>query len=348
MELVLLSPGVRRALAPLLGLGQLLALLGAVAVATFALLQASPVDPVDAYVGAEMTALGPEQREQIVARWGLDEPAPQRFLHWAGQVVQGNLGVSHVYDRPVVEVLAQRLPASLGLMAGAWLLSGLLGLALGTLAGARRGSRLDRVVTWLAYLFSSAPTFWVGLLLLYVFSVWLQWTPVCCASPIGVLPGDVTLLDRLHHLILPMLTLSVVGIGPVTLHTRQAVVEVMASDHVTMARAMGESPTGVVLRRVLRNAAGPALMIQFASVGELFGGSVLAEQVFSYPGLGQATTTAALRQDVPLLLAIALATAAIVFVGNAVGDVVQRRLDPRTAARAGAPARRRRVGEVVA
>ena len=310
---------------------QLALLLAAVAVASFALMSASPVDPVDAYIGAELTAVGPEQRELIEERWALDDSAPERFVAWAGELLRGNAGESHIYGQPVTEVIGSRLLASLGLMAGAWLLSGLFGFALGVLAGSRRGTLVDRGITWWAYTLSSAPTFWVGLILLYVFSVWLQWTPVCCAGPIGVLSEDVTLWQRLHHMLLPMLALSVVGIGPITLHTRQAVAEVLSQDHVTFARALGETPRGVLVRRVLRNAAAPAVMLQFASIGELFGGSVLAEQVFSYPGLGQATTQAALRQDVPLLLAIALVTAALVFVGNTLGDLVHRRLDPRAA-----------------
>lgn len=311
--------------------GQLVLLLAAVATASFALMSASPVDPVEAYIGSDMTAVGQEQRDQIEERWGLDAPPVERFAAWAGQLLQGNLGESHIYGQSVVEVIGERLPASLLLMAGAWLLSGLLGFALGSIAGARRGRLSDRIITWWAYTLSSAPTFWVGLLLLYVFSVWLQVTPVCCAAPVGVLPEEVTLAQRLHHLILPMVTLSVIGIGPITLHTRQAVIEVLAEDHVVFARALGESPRGVVVRRVLRNAAAPALMLQFASIGELFGGSVLAEQVFSYPGLGQATTQAAMRQDVPLLLGIAMTTAVLIFVGNRLGDVAHRAADPRLA-----------------
>src|SRR5690606_35343831 len=150
-----------------------------------------------------------------------------------------------------------------------------------------------------------------------------------CAGPIGALPGEISLIDRLHHLVLPALTLSIVGVAPVILHTRQAVIEVLAADHVTFARALGESPRGVIVHRVLRNAAAPALMLQFASLGELFGGSVLAEQVFNYPGLGQAITTAALRQDIPLLMGVSLAMALFVFAGNLVGDLVHARVDPR-------------------
>lgn len=309
---------------------RLVSLLAAVAVGSFVLLAASPVDPVQAYVGADLAAVGPEQRAQIEERWGLGDPPLERFGAWLGNLLQGDLGRSQVYGEPVTTVLVDRAAASLSLMAAAWLLSGVLGFALGLWAGVRRGRPVDRVLTWWAYTLASAPTFWVGLLLLYVFSVSLGWTPVCCAAPIGTLPGEADLLTRLHHLLLPALTLSLVGVSPVLLHTRQATVEAMDSDHVLFARAQGERLPGLVLHRVARNAAAPALVLQFASVGELFGGSLLAEQVFTYPGLGEATTTAALRQDVPLLLGAALATALLVFAGNGLGVLAHRWADPRT------------------
>lgn len=310
---------------------RLVLLLAAVATASFALMAHSPVDPVDAYVGADIAAVGPEQRAQIAERWGLDDPALERFGAWLGNLVQGDLGRSPTFNAPVTEVIGERFLTSLALMATAWVLSGLVGFGLGVLAGARQGRLTDRVVSWWAYTLASAPTFWVGLLLLYVFSVSLGWAPVCCAAPVGVLAEDVTLLDRVQHLVLPALTLSIVGVAPVVLHTRHAVIHALGSDHVALARAQGESATGVIVHRVLRHAAAPAVLLQFAALGELFGGSVLAEQVFSYPGLGAATTAAALGQDVPLLLGIALFTTVFVFVGNQLGDLVHARLDPRVA-----------------
>ncbi|WP_328997918.1 ABC transporter permease [Kribbella sp. NBC_00709] len=309
---------------------RLVLLLTAVAVASFALMSASPVDPVDAYVGGDIAAIGPEQRAQIAERWGLDDPPVERFGHWLGQIVRGDLGQSHTFNQPVVDVIANKFLTSLALMAVAWCLSGLIGFTLGLIAGVRRGRWADRVITWWAYTLASAPTFWVGLLLLYIFSVSLQWTPICCAVPVGTVASDVGLLDRLHHLLLPALTLSLVGIAPVVLHTRQATAVAMSSDYVAFARAQGERTLGLVVHRVLRNAAGPALLLQFSSLGELFGGSVLAEQVFSYPGLGAATTAAALGQDVPLLLAITLFTTVFVYSGNQLGDLLHTWLDPRT------------------
>lgn len=324
-------PSSRRhglALALLGRLLRLVSLLAAVAVGTFVLMANSPVDPIEAYVGADTAVISSEQRDQIAARWGLDDPPLERFGAWAGNVVQGDFGTSVVFGEPVVDVIADRFVASLALLALAWIFSGVLGFVMGLVAGATHGRPLDRVLSWWAYTLASAPTFWIGLLLLYLFSVQLQWTPVCCAGPIGALPGEVDLLERLHHLVLPALTLSVVGISPVMLHTRQSTIEVLASDHVAFARSQGEKGAGLVLHRVARNAAGPALMLQFASIGELIGGAVLAEQVFTYPGLGQATTTAALRQDVPLLMGVALFTAVLVFVGNSVGDLAHRAAAP--------------------
>ncbi|BCB77175.1 ABC transporter permease [Phytohabitans flavus] len=308
---------------------RLVVLLCGVAVAAFSLMMASPVDPVRAYVGAEVTRLGPEQRAVIEETWGFNDPPLTRFLAWAREVVQGNLGDSIVFNQPVVDVIAERFLTSLALMIAAWSLSAVLGFGMGLLAGYFRGRWVDRVLTWWAYTLASAPTFWVALLLLYVFAVALRVAPVCCAVPIGAMADEVTIWDRLHHLILPAVALSIVGVAPIVLHTRQAVVEALASDHVAFARAQGERGWGLVRHRILRNACAPALMLSFASFGELFGGSILAEQVFSYPGLGEATTTAALRQDVPLLLGIALFTTVFVFIGNLLGDVIHRLVDPR-------------------
>jgi peptide/nickel transport system permease protein len=309
--------------------GRLVLLLVVVAVAAFALVELSPVDPVDAYIGADVARVGPEQRELIAERWGLDDPAPVRFARWVGELAQGNLGTSMVYNAPVGEVIWTRFQASFALLAVAWLLSGVIGFALGVVAGSRPGSWLDRVIRWWSYTLASAPTFWVALLLLSVFSVSLGWTPVCCSGPIGVDPSDVSLLERAHHLILPAVTLSIVGVASIALHTREQAAAMLSSDAAVFARAQGERTPGMIRHHLIRNAAVPALLLQFASISELFGGAVLAEQVFSYPGLGQATVVAGTRGDVPLLLGIVVFTAVFVYVGNLLGDLAHSLADPR-------------------
>jgi peptide/nickel transport system permease protein len=310
-------------------LWRLALLLVAVTIGCFALVEASPIDPVDAYVGADMARIGPDQRDLIAERWGLDDPAPIRFGRLVGQLARGNLGTSMIYDQPVATVIAERFTASLVLMTVAWLASGAIGFGLGIVAAATRDSVLDRTVRWWAYTLASAPTFWIGLLLLAVFSVSLGWTPLCCAVPIGADPAETGLVTRAHHLLLPAVTLSIVGVAPIVLHTRERATAALSSDFVVFARAQGDRGVGLIRHRVLRSAAVPAVLLLFASVSELFGGAILAETVFSYPGLGQATTEAGIRGDVPLLVGIALFSAVFVFVGNTLGDLIQGVLDPR-------------------
>lgn len=308
---------------------RLAVLLASVAVLAFVLASASPIDPIDAYVGADMLSVGTEQRELIAERWGLDQPPLERFGSWASQVATGNLGTSTLFNQPVSSVIGSRFLASLALMGTAWVLSGVFGFALGILAAARAGTALDRGIRSVAYALASAPTFWVGLLLLYVFAVALGVAPTCCAGPIGVPPEDVTLVQRLQHLALPAITLSILGTANVVLHTRQEAVEALGSEYVAFARAQGERHWGVVTRHVVRNAAIPAVTLQFASLGELFGGSLFAEVVFNYPGLGSAIAEAATAQDMPLLLGASLFLAVFVYVGNQAADLIQSALDPR-------------------
>lgn len=308
---------------------QLLSLLAGVCVISFTLVSLSPIDPVRAYIGDDMMRMSPEQREQIAERWGLHRPPTARFFKWVGQIARGNLGDSLIFNKPVAEVIGERFLVSLWLMAAAWFLSGILGYLLGLVAGAWRGSLLDRAIRFYAYTLASTPAFWLGMVLLIIFSVHLQVTPVCCAAPPGKTLADVSFWERLHHLLLPAVTLSIIGVAKMALHTRQKLIEVLESEYALFARAQGETTWGLVVHHGLRNISLPALTIQFASFSELFGGAVLAEQVFSYPGLGLTTIQAGLRSDVPLLLGIVLFSALFVFAGNTLADVFYRWVDPR-------------------
>ena len=205
----------------------------------------------------------------------------------------------------------------------------MLGFGLGVLAGACRGRLPDRLIRGYCLVISSTPAFWLAILLLLIFSVWLGWLPVGLSAPIGVDTSAVTWLDRLRHAVLPALTLSITGVANIALHTREKMIDVLSSDYVLFARARGEGAAAIVWRHGLRNVALPALTLQFASVSEIIGGSVLVEQVFSYPGLGQAAVTAGLGGDLPLLLGVTVITAALVFAGNLVADLLYGAIDPR-------------------
>ena len=302
----------------------------AVGLVVFALVSMSPIDPVQANVGqAAYVNMSEAKRAQLASYWGGDVPFWERFANWAGALLQGDMGTSLRFNAPVSEVIAHRAANSLALMGIAWLLSGVLGFALGVASGARRGGALDRVVRSYCFLLASTPTFWLGLLILMVFAVQLGWFPIGFSVPIGVSAADVTLADAAHHLVLPALTLSVTGVANIALHTREKVVDVLESDYVRFARARGESELSVIMHHGLRNVALPAVTLQCAFISEIFGGSVLVEQVFSYPGLGQAAVTAGLGGDVALLAGIALVSAALVFGGNLLANILYGVLDPR-------------------
>ena len=328
------SPSGPSAWGPFLGFlgrktARLALLLASVATLSFVLVSFSPVDPIDAYLGPSILKVSPEQREAIARRWGLDQPPIERFGRWALNLLKGDFGVSTIFNEPVLSVIGKRFATSFWLMLAAWSLSGVLGFLLGVVAGAYESSALDRCISVYAYTMASTPTFWVGMVLLTVFSIHLGWTPVCCAWPIGLEPDQVGLLQRLHHLVLPAVTLSLIGVAQIALHTREKTVDAMQSEYALFAMAQGESRWGIAFHRALRNVALPAVTLQFASLGELFGGAVLAEQVFAYPGLGKATVEAGYRGDVPLLLGIVLFSAVFVFAGNTTADLLYTLVDPR-------------------
>lgn len=307
---------------------RLITLLIAVSLLSFLLINYSPIDPVQSYIGADMTRISPEQYEEIANYWGVNESKTQQFFKWTTSVLKGNLGTSLLYRSPVSKVIGERFLASIVLMSIAWVLSGIFGFFLGVIAGIFQESWIDRMIKRYCFILHSTPPFWLGLILLIFFSVWLGWLPSGLGTPIGILTEDVTFIERVRHIILPALTLSIIGVANVALHTRQKLIEVYESEYVKFALAKGERGIALFLRHGLRNVSIPAISIHFASFGELFGGTILAEQVFSYPGLGHAVVQSGLSGDIPLLLGIVLFSTIFVFVGNLIADLLYKVIDP--------------------
>lgn len=307
-----------------------LLLLIAVSMVTFALVGLSPIDPVQANVGQTAYAsMSDTQRAQLASYWGADIPIWERYINWLSAVLQGDMGTSLRFNAPVAEVLATRSLNTLALMALAWIFSGVLGLVMGVVAGIKQGTLVDRAIKDYCFVLASTPTFWLALIMLMVFAVWLGWFPIGFSAPIGKSAAEVTIFDSLHHIILPALTLSVIGVANVALHTREKTIDIMQSDYIRFAQARGMSRLQAAKKHGLRNLALPAISLQFASIAEIFGGSVLVEQVFSYPGLGQAAVTAGVGSDVALLVGITLVSAVIVFGGNLIANILYRLIDPR-------------------
>ncbi|XAH75774.1 ABC transporter permease [Kineothrix sp. IPX-CK] len=309
---------------------RMLLLLLFVSIGAFLLVSLSPVDPLQANVG--QTALGALSQEQVIkleTYWGVNEPPLERYLAWVGDFLRGDMGVSLLYRQSVSSVIVQKLLNSLLLMIFAWTISGGLGFVLGIMSGMNRGRMIDKIIKGYALLTASTPAFWLALIFLLLFSVWLKLFPIGLSVPMGMDAAAVGISDRLWHAALPALTLSVTGISNIILHTREKMIDVMESEYVLFAVARGERKWEIFKNHGFRNVLLPAITLQFASVSEIFGGSILVEQVFSYPGLGQAAVTAGLGGDIPLLLGIAVISAAIVFAGNFIADILYGVIDPR-------------------
>ena len=307
---------------------KLITLLVALCIITFVLMELSPIDPVTAYVGAS-TKVSAEQRQLIAEQWGLNQPPIIRFWSWFKSIISGDWGTSMIYRRPVLEVIGQKFMSSIWLMGISWILSGIIGFILGIIAGIKEGKLIDKIIRGYCYIIMSTPTFWLGILFIILFSVKLGWFPVALSVPIGVLSENVGFVERMQHIILPALTLSIISISSICMNTRQKVIEIMESDYILFAKARGESQISIIFNHVLKNVSLPAITLQFLSFSELFGGTIFVEQVFSYPGLGQATVSAGLKGDLPLLMGIAIISLVFVYSGNIIADLLYRVIDPR-------------------
>lgn len=297
---------------------------------SFMLMKASPVDPVQANVGQNaLGSMSQEQIEKIEEYWGVGESPVKQYFSWLKDFVFGNMGTSLLYRRPVSQVLGEKLQNSLMLMVIAWAISGVLGFVLGALAGMKKGTFIDKGIKGYCLLISSTPTFWLALLVLMIFGVWLKIFPVGLSVPIGMTSSEISFADRLYHAFLPALTLSITGVSNIALHTREKMIEISESNYMMFARARGEKGWQLFKNHGFRNILLPAITIHFASISEIFGGSILIEQVFSYPGMGQAAVTAGLGSDMPLLMAITVISSLIVFGGNAVANILYGIVDPR-------------------
>lgn len=308
----------------------LILLLLAVSLASFLLMSMSPVDPLQTNVG--QTALGsmaPEQIEKLQAYWGVGVPVWKRFFSWISGICHGDFGISLLYRRPVLEVIAEKASASVWLLLSAWLFSGIVGIFLGIAAAAKRGKWVDRLITGYCIVIAGTPSFWLALVLLLLFTVQLPIFPIGFSVPVGMAADEVSLADRLYHAFLPACTLGLTGISSIAMHTREKVIEILESDYVLYARARGLRALAADFPAWTPQPASPGNYAQFGSISEIFGGSVLVEQVFSYPGLGQAAVTAGLGSDIPLLLGITLISARACICRKCSGGWAVPLVDPR-------------------
>jgi len=272
---------------------------------------------------------------QLRAEYGLDKPYPVQLATYLKRILTLDLGFSYRQQRPVLSLLLERLPATLLLTGTAFLLALLVGVVLGTLAGVRAGTWSDTLFTVLSLLLYAMPVFWLGLMLVLLFSVKLEWLPAFGYVTIGV---EMTPLQHIRdiasHLLLPAVSLAAVYLAIYARLMRSSVIEVTHQDFIKTARAKGLKQPRIIARHILRNAILPVVTVAGMQAGALVGGAVVIETVFAWPGLGRLTYDAVLQRDYPVMLGIFLAMSIIVIVLNLVTDAIYRLIDPRVSLRA--------------
>ena len=280
---------------------------------TFALLYLFPADPVRQIAGRSAT---PETVANIRAQLGLDQPFIIQYARYLGNLLQGDLGRSYLQKTEVSTLIAARLPASLLLMLGAIVCELILGITMGVVAALRRGTATDNTLMMASFIGVSAPQFVVGLLMLYVFAVQLHWFPI----------GG---YGTFAHLVLPAITLGILGSGWYSRMMRSSMIDVLRQDFIRTARAKGLSRIRVLMRHALPNAVLPIIAMIGIDVGIFMGGIVVVESVFGWPGIGQLAWQAIQRVDIPIIMGVTLVSACAIVIGNLVADIASLFADPR-------------------
>jgi peptide/nickel transport system permease protein len=302
-------------------------LLVAITIANFLLINLAPGDPIDYLVNPEV-GRGPEELEVLRSEYGLDQPLPVRYVKWMKEVLQGNLGwrMSLEDPRPVRDVLLERLPRTIQLMLVSIVISCSIGVLLGTIAAVRQYSRLDYALTLFAFVSISVPSFFVALVLIYLFAARFGWFPTSGVRSPGA-GRDV--IDQLRHLLLPATALAAQFVAITLRQTRASLLEVLSQDYIVTARAKGLRESIVVSRHAFRNALMPIITLFGLFIPEVIGGSIIIETIFQWPGIGSLTIDAVNGRDYNTLMAILLMGSVMVLFSNLVVDIVYAYVDPR-------------------
>jgi peptide/nickel transport system permease protein len=287
----------------------------------FTLQKLLPGDPVLAMAGEERD---PAVMEYLREKYRLNDPLPLQYLHWVGNVLQGDFGTSLRTEQPVTTLLASKLPVTLELAVLALAIALLIGIPTGVISAVRKGTSVDYAANVFALSGISIPHFWLGILLIMIFAVKLQWLPASGFVPLGEDLGQ-----NLKTLLLPSFVLGAGLSGVLMRHTRSAMLEVLRADYVRTARAKGLFPRTVILKHALRNALMPIVTLTTLLFGELLGGAVLTEQVFSIPGFGKMIVDAVFNRDYAVVQGVVLCVAIGFLLLNLLADVLYRTINPR-------------------
>jgi peptide/nickel transport system permease protein len=306
---------------------QALLLLALLSVGMFLLIHALPGGPEQVLFNPRLSAAG---RAAIRARFGLDQPLYVQYISWLGNALTGNFGFSFVTNQPVSDLLVERFPATVELFSFALVLALILAISIGVISAVRQRSVTDYALTTISYFGIAMPVFLFGLFAQDIFGVWLHWLPVSGTTTLGYSFDPFNaLLDRLEHLILPMLVLSITFIAGWSRYMRASMIEVTKQDYMRTARAKGVAPVPLLLRHALRNAVIPLITVVALDFGQVAGGATITEGVFAWPGMGLLFLDSLTNRDFPVLLAMLMISATFVIAFNLLADLLYAVMDPR-------------------
>ena len=303
---------------------QMIPVLIIISLIIFLLIRVMPVDPIYSMIGEDSEALTPEIREKMANELGLNDPLPVQYFNWMKDMLTGDWGKSFQNKRPVAQELASRLPHTLQLALAAFIVSLILGVVAGVVAALKRNTFLDFFATSGAMFGIAVPDFWFALMLILLFSVTLGWLPVFGSALIWEEPAK-----GLKHLILPAAALGLNGAATIMRQTRSALLEVMGEDYIRTARAKGLFEGKVVWIHAFRNSMLPVVTILGLRLGNILGGAVVIETMFSWPGVGRLAVFALQRADYPVIQIIVMMSAVAILAANLITDIAYAYLDPR-------------------
>lgn len=298
---------------------------------TFSVIHLAPGEPVEMQM-AMNPKVGKEARERLTKFYGLDKPLHEQYVGWVGKLIRLDLGRSFSSDnRPVLDKIKERLPVTISLNLIAMLLEFGLAVPIGILAATSRDTWLDRGITAFVFIGFAVPTFWLALLLMYLFGVRLNWLPISGLHTLGSDSwGTVRyLLDMAKHLVMPIMVASFGSLAGLSRYMRSAMLNVISQDYITTARAKGLSERVVIYKHALRNALLPLITLFGFSIPGLIGGSVIFETIFAIPGMGQLFYQGVMSRDYPVVMGILVIGAFLTLIGNLIADLSYALADPR-------------------
>ncbi len=307
---------------------QLIPLLIGVSLISFFVMHLAPGDPTQLFTDPSVK---PEELARIRANWGLDKPIIMQYLYWLKNALRGDFGIAYMIGRPVIEVVFERLPATLLLMVSSMILTLLITIPLGVISAIKKNSWFDNFVTVFSFIGMSIPSFWLALMLMLLFSVNLGWFPAVgmYSSLLKSQSLWVRVLDVAWHMVLPLATMTIVSLAGLTRYQRAAMLEILNQDFIRTARAKGLSERRVLFKHALRNALIPIITILGLSLPDLFGGAFIIETIFAWPGMGRLGVTAIFSRNYPLIMGIVVFSAVLIVLGNLLADIGYALVDPR-------------------